>query len=171
MSYRYRCLILNIIMCKRKLTQQKHCKIDLYQADYCKSLRTASKQQRKWLGLKKKKLRVVISISERETVVLKSIILSQIARKDPVTLGRRWNGEAWKVDYGNSIKVTVTEEKESHGCLICDWRNTPELLLYEIAAPEEQSGSKNIFCVCSISLCLSAICDSCQLYNFRHLVG
>lgn len=81
-------------MCKRKLTQQKHCKIDLYQADYRKSLRTASKQQRKWLGLKKKKLRVVISISERETVVLKSIILSQIARKDPVTLGRRWNGEA-----------------------------------------------------------------------------
>lgn len=112
MSYRHHCLILNIIMCKKKFTHHKHCKIDLYQAGYCRSLRIASKQQKKCLGINQKKLWVVMSISESETVVLRSIIQSQIARKDPVTLCRRWNDEAWKVDYSNSMKVMVTEEEE-----------------------------------------------------------
>lgn len=111
MSYRCHGLILNIIMCKKKCTHHEHCKIDLYQAAYCKSLRTASKQQRKCLGINQKKWWVVMSISESETV-LRNIILPQIARKDPVTPGRRWDDEAWKVDYSNSIKVMLTEEEE-----------------------------------------------------------
>lgn len=59
-----------------------------------------------------------------------------------------------KMDYQNTIRAMITEEKEPNEPLICDLQSTFKLLPYKIAAPEEQNGWKDVISVALICACI-----------------
>lgn len=89
------------------------------------------------------------SSSQEHHFVIDSEVGSSHTRQKLERLGMKMN-------YHNIIRLMITDKKEPSDPLIFDLQSTFELLPYDIAAPEEQKGWKDIISVALVCACLDS---------------